>query len=151
MNIKSDSLLLVDDSESDQELIRRAFETLGISNELIIIGNAIDALEYLREVSIQPMLIICDMDMPGMSGLDLKREIHNDLELRKKCIPFIFITGGESEETINNAFFEYCVQGYFPKCNNFEDTVKMLELIINYWSACRFPHNTFNLLKKNKK
>lgn len=149
-NPKTGAVLLVDDNKAEQTLISEAFKTLGIANEIIIADNGVEALKYLESDEIQPMLILCDINMPEMDGLRLREEIYNDKKLRFKCIPFIFISNNGFEDDINRAY-EYAVQSYFEKAKNFDETVEMLTLIINYWKLCKHPNSKHYLLKEGMK
>lgn len=149
-NHKKGALLVVEDNKADQKLLKEAFLSLGISNDIIIANSGEEALKYLKEDDIVPILILCDVNMPGMNGLDLRKEIFKDGELRKKSIPFVFMSSDESEETIELAF-EYAVQGYFKKANDFNSAVELLSLIIEYWKTSKLPNAKFDLLKESKK
>lgn len=143
-------LLLVEDNISDQMLIKEAFNTLGILNTLVIVNNGVEALKYLQDENNQPILIICDMDMPLMNGIELRKQIYNNDKLRKKSVPFIFLTSNESNDFIDSAFLDYSVQGYFFKQNDFDKTVEILKLIINYWKESKHPQNKFHQLVETK-
>lgn len=85
-----------------------------------------------------------------MNGMELRKEIFKDQKLRKKSIPFVFMSSDESAETIELAF-EYAVQGYFKKANDFNSAVDLLSIIIKYWKTSKLPNAKFDLLKETKK
>jgi len=149
-NPKTGVLMVVDDNKGDQVLIREAFLSLGISNKIMIAEDGTAALEYLRSDEIQPILILCDINMPGMNGLKLREEIFKDKALRKKSIPFIFMSSDGSDKNIELAY-EYAVQGYFEKAKDFDSAVELLSLIIKYWKTCEHPNSKFHLLKEGVK
>src|SRR4051812_2669890 len=97
---KTGALLLVEDNKGDQQLLKHAFLTLNISNPIIIAENGEEALNYLNEEGVQPVLILCDINMPRMDGLQLRERIYNNYHLRKKSIPFIFMSSGVSMREI---------------------------------------------------
>lgn len=146
-NPKTGAVLLVDDNKADQTLIMEAFKTLKIANKIILARNGEEALKYLKSDEIQPILILCDINMPEMNGLQLREEIFKDKKLKLKCIPFIFISSDGSENIIERAY-EYAVQGYFEKAKNFDGTVEMLNTIIKYWKLCKHPNSKLRLLKE---
>jgi len=146
--LKEGDIVLIDDNKDDLFLMEHAFHALGITNKLLTFDNAVDALNYLKS-NVQPMLIICDVDMPTMGGLELRQKLYENSTLRRKCIPFIFLTGGDSEVDIELAF-EFSVQGFFQKTTNFDECVRLLEIIITYWRTCKFPHNIFKMLVETK-
>lgn len=88
--------------------------------------------------------------MPVMDGLKLREEIFKDKDLRQKCIPFIFISLMILKKTLKWAF-EYAVQGYFEKENDFNEAVELLSLIIKYWKKSKLPNSKFPLLMETKK
>jgi CheY-like chemotaxis protein len=142
--------LVVDDNKGDQTILKEAFKTLGILNEIIFASDGEEALTYMKSDEIQPVLILCDIDMPIMDGLQLREKIFKDIKLRKKCIPFIFMSSNDSEKYIEKAY-EFSVQGYFTKAKNFDEAVELLSLIVKYWKLCKHPNNRFFLIKKLKK
>jgi len=144
---KVGALLLVDDNKGDQKILKEAFLALGIVNEIVVVDNGREALKYLKSDEVQPILILCDINMPVMGGLQLREEIFNDKKLRMKSIPFIFISSDGSDENIERAF-EYSVQGYFEKAKDFNGAVELLNIIIKYWKTSKLPNNRFNLLKE---
>ncbi|HXB40539.1 MAG TPA: response regulator [Bacteroidia bacterium] len=97
------------------------------------------ALKYLKETKDDIFLIISDMAMPKMNGLDFKKAIDNDEVLQKKSIPFIFTTNDATKEQINEAY-EYRAQGYFKKAATLEEQAEMLNTIIKYWINSRHPN-----------
>lgn len=88
----------------------------------------------------QPFLIICDMNMPLMNGMELFVEIEKDKALKKKCIPFVFLSGAANEADVQKAY-EIGAQGFFKKLISIEDTSKLLHLLFNYWSVSKHPNN----------
>ncbi|MBA3704902.1 MAG: response regulator [Bacteroidetes bacterium] len=142
------ALLLVEDEKADQYLIKKAFDKLKIGNEIVVAEEGAEALEYLRSGKIQPILILCDINMPKMNGLELREAIYNDQKLRRQCIPFIFMSTNASQETVEKAF-DYAVQGYFEKAKDFNDALALIETIISYWKRCKNPnHVEFKTLAK---
>ncbi len=144
---KTGALLVVEDNKGDQKILKEAFLALGVDNEIVIVDNGKDALKYLKSDEIQPILILCDINMPQMSGLELRQAIFNDKKLQMKCIPFIFMSSDGSEENIEKAF-EFAVQGYFEKAKDFNEAVELLNIIITYWKTSKLPENRFSLLKQ---
>lgn len=96
-------------------------------------------LDYLRTTVEKPFIIFCDINMPMMSGLQLRQVIYNDEFLRQKSIPFVFFTTAASEEQVREAY-NLTVQGFFLKPPSFEEIRKLFRLIIEYWDMCRHPN-----------
>ena len=87
----------------------------------------------------KPFLILSDVHLPGMDGGELKRRITENDYLRKKSIPFVFITTTARAEDVDNAY-KMMVQGYFEKEDNMEDMKASLRLVVDYWMRCKHPH-----------
>lgn len=131
-------IILVDDEKYEKELLMSALceKTWNVSVEYF--NNGQDALEYMRTTEDKLFLVISDMNMPGMSGLDLKKAIDEDKVLREKSMPFIFVSGGASNAQVSEAY-EYRVQGFFEKPRSVEEQAEVLDLIIKYWIVSRHP------------
>ena len=125
-------MVLVDDQTVQKELLKLAVMELGIEVDLIYFTNAIMALNYLRTTTDKIFLIISDMNMRKMSGLDFKREIDADPSLSDKAVPFIFLSSEATKAQLKEAY-DYRLQGYFIKPNDLKMLAKQLETIINYW------------------
>ena len=81
---------MIEDDIDDQEIFREAVSELGVPNELIIFNNSIDAFNYLLQTVDQPFIIFCDVNLPLLNGIEFKRKIDSNEDLRRKSIPFIF-------------------------------------------------------------
>jgi len=133
-------IISVEDDEDDQHLIQTVIETLQLSNELRFFHHGQEALEYLSTTTEKPLLILCDINMPVMNGLELRQRINENEFLRQKSIPFIFLTTAASEEVIQIAY-EQTVQGFFQKESSFEAFREQVRLIIAYWKYCLHPNS----------
>jgi CheY-like chemotaxis protein len=133
-------IIIVDDDTDDHFIFNEIAYKIKLSNVLIFFRNAYDVLAYLRSTLQKPFLIFCDINMPLMNGLELRREINNDETLRKKSIPFIFFTTAASKQQIHEAY-DLTVQGFFLKESNFSDSEATFKLIIDYWSKCKHPNS----------
>lgn len=138
-------ILIVDDDPDDKELIRQVCVSLKIQNELLYFDDGTDALEYLKTTSKQPFLILCDINMPMMNGLALRREIECDARLKEKAIPFVFLSTSARQKDVNEAF-QLTVQGYFEKGHDYERLRKRINIIFEYWKECMHPALNSGLL-----
>jgi DNA-binding NtrC family response regulator len=132
-------IILVDDERYEHNLLELALREKNWHIKVDYFSNAEDALEHLRKNADEIFLIISDLNMPRMNGMDFKKAIDKDIVLRKKSIPFIFASSEASKEQVTKAY-EYHVQGYFKKPMTTEEQAKMLETIVQYWIACRHPN-----------
>ncbi|GAB3697865.1 hypothetical protein GCM10027592_22390 [Spirosoma flavus] len=133
-------IVYVDDDEDDQFLFGRAIKELGLLNEIRFFADGLGARAYLETTQEKPLLILCDINMPVMNGLEFRRLIDADEFLRKKSIPFIFYTTAAGPELVNLAY-EGTIQGFHVKASEFVHYKEQLNLIISYWKACVHPNS----------
>ena len=135
---KKGPIILVEDDKDDQELIAEIIQQSAYENELRIFNNGKEALDYLLSNSDRHFLILCDVNLPKMNGMELKTRINENDTLREKSIPFIFLSTTENPTFVKKAF-GMSVQGFFNKPNNFNDLKIIVEMALNYWKLCEYP------------
>lgn len=133
------SIIIVDNDSDDQEIIRLALHSLDVKHELLFFDTCQETLDYLLVSPGQPFLILCDINLPEMSGLQFRELINQDDRLRRKSIPFIFLSTSNNSKEIQQAY-DLTVQGYFKKPASFEELAEDLKLIIAYWTRCKHPN-----------
>jgi CheY-like chemotaxis protein len=138
--VNAGPILIIEDDIDDQEIIERAIRETGTTNDVVFLNNGADALDYMRTMHTQPFLILCDINMPKLNGIELKMKIDQDPDLRKKSIPFVFFTTTANRMSVNLAYTRMTIQGFFEKSSNYTDMVNTLKLILNYWNECRHPN-----------
>jgi len=125
-------MLLVEDDEVDIMTISRVFKTLKITNPLVLAYNGEDALTHLRSAQTsRPCLILLDLNMPRMGGIEFLGIVKQDSNLRR--IPVIVLTSSRAEQDLL-ASFDHSVAGYIVKPadhTQFVDVVKTIDL---YWT-----------------
>lgn len=131
--------MLVDDDKDDQQLILDILESCGIKNKVTCLSNGQEALDHLLKIKDAPFLILCDVNMPLMGGIELRKRITDNEILRRKSIPFIFLTTTATPQAIKDAY-EMSVQGFFEKSANMKDFKQSLKLIYDYWQLCKHPN-----------
>jgi CheY-like chemotaxis protein len=136
----TEPIIIVDDDMDDHFIFREIALKLKLNNELIFFRNGAEVLPYLRTTTQKPFIIFCDMNMPNMDGLELRRRINDDEFLRKKSIPFVFFTTAASKQQVQKAY-DLTVQGFFLKESSFIETEKTFQLIIDYWRKCKHPNS----------
>lgn len=139
MSIKGPIISIEDDAD-DQFLIKSVIEELDITNELLFFNNGVEALLYLETTRDQPFLIICDINMPVMNGLELRARIEKNEYLRRKSIPFVFLSTADNPLVIEAAY-DTTIQGFFKKENSFEDLKTRIRVIYDYWAYCLHPNH----------
>jgi len=131
--------VLIEDDIDDQEFITDALKSLGVQNEIKTFEDSQKALDFLKATSHQPFIIISDVNMPVMNGLQLKHTIEEDEYLKSKSIPFVFLSTSAEPKAVKEAF-KMSVQGFFVKENTYEGIRLQLKQIIEYWSSSRHPN-----------
>lgn len=133
-------IIIVEDDLEDREILQEIFMELQITNELKFFNDGVDVLHYLRTTPQKPFVILTDVNMPGINGLELREEIMKDEQLRRKSIPFVFLSTSDGSSIINRVY-DLQVQGYFQKQTSFPEIKKQIKLIVEYWSTCKHPNN----------
>lgn len=139
---KKTSLLLVDDDEVDVMTVKRAFKKNNITNPLYIANNGLEALEMLRGKEMpklligQRRLILLDLNMPKMSGIEFLRELRADPEF--KALPVIVLTTSNEEQDKVEAY-NLNVAGYIIKPVTFAKFVEAVGTLNKYWTLSEMP------------
>ena len=136
----SDPILIVDDDMDDHYIFKEIAKKLNLSNQLLFFRNGNEVLPYLRTTEDKPFIIFCDMNMPQMDGLSLRKIINQEEYLRRKSIPFVFFTTAASTRQIREAY-DLTVQGFFLKEPSFIETEKTFRIILEYWDKCKHPNS----------
>jgi CheY-like chemotaxis protein len=131
-------IVIVDDDDDDHYILKRVCEKLGVETPIVFFSDGKRLLEYLKTTSERPFIILCDVNMPVMNGLELKRSIDSEESLRKKGIPFIFFSTSAMSSIVREAF-SMSVQGFFLKAQSLDELEKTLSVIFNYWQMCEHP------------
>jgi CheY-like chemotaxis protein len=137
---KSGPIIVVEDDPDDQEILKEVFQEMKILNTIKYYYSTKDALEYLLTTTEKPFLIICDVNIPVMSGTEFKKQINSTPSLRRKSIPFVFLTTSSNQKSVEDAY-EMMVQGYFIKPGRIQEIREIIMLIINYWMVCKGPNS----------
>lgn len=119
--MKTGPIVLIDDDVMDKHLLQEALTELQVPNELIWFDNCEDAWKFLKQTIVQPFMIICDINMPRITGIEFKLQIDKDPQLREKSIPFILHSTTADPFTIKQAYTTMTIQGFFTKPNDYSD------------------------------
>jgi CheY-like chemotaxis protein len=135
---KTLNILLVEDDQVDVMNVRRAFDKNRIANPLYVAGDGIEALEMLRsgEVPRERRLILLDLNMPRMSGIEFLRELRADPALH--ATPVVVLTTSDDERDKVDAF-DLNVAGYLLKPVTFISFVEVMAALNKYWTLVEFP------------
>jgi CheY-like chemotaxis protein len=137
------NVLLVEDDEVDVMNVRRAFKKGNVANPLFVANNGLEALEILRSGNTpggtapnQRRLILLDLNMPKMNGIEFLQALRADPDLRK--IPVVVLTTSNANPD-RTAAYDLNVAGYLVKPVAFADFVNLMVTLNNYWSFCEMP------------
>ena len=135
-------IIIVEDDEDDREILEDIFKELNLGNRRVYFDNAPDAFVYLKSTDELLFLIVSDINMPKMSGLQFKKMIDADQELRQKSIPFVFLSTSADKVAVTEAYTAMTVQGFFRKKSTMQEMKEMLSQIVFYWKECRHPNTS---------
>ena len=135
-------IVIIEDDEDDKELFEIVVRELGIKNEIRWFTETRSASTFLSETTDVVYLIFCDINLPGKNGIEFKKDVDANPELRRKSIPFLFYSTIANQESVNKAYIEMTVQGFFKKQSSYSEMKGMLRRIFEYWEICRHPNNT---------
>ena len=138
---KSGPIIVLEDDLDDQSILEEAIRESGASNEILFFINGPSALDFLKSTEKQPFLILSDVNMPMQTGIQVKKKIDEDMELRRKSIPFIFFSTSVDSNSVTKAYLEMTVQGFFRKSNSYGEVKNTIKLIMDYWRHCQHPNS----------
>ncbi len=131
------AILLVEDDMIDVMTVKRALRDINLTNELAVAANGEEALEYLRDAAKEkPGLILLDLNMPRMNGIEFLTILKQHQELR--VIPVIILTTSNQENDIMQSF-KLSAAGYMLKPVAYNQFVDVMKNIDNYWTSSMMP------------
>ena len=136
---KRGPIIIIEDDLDDQDLLASAFQDLAYKNEIIFFGDSEAALKFLVEEDIEPFIIFSDINMPKLSGVELREKVHNNEALRIKSIPYLFFTTTAEQKHVIDAYSK-SIQGFFVKPSSFSELKRILKNIVEYWQDCVSPN-----------
>jgi CheY-like chemotaxis protein len=136
-------ILLVDDSPRDREMALDALENYNLANEVVALRDGAEALDYLfrrgefaGRSGGQPVVVLLDLKMPKVDGLEVLRQIKGDPNLR--MIPVVVMTSSREEHDIVRSY-QLGVNAYVVKPVRFEDFVEAVRLLGGFWAILNEP------------
>jgi CheY-like chemotaxis protein len=130
-------VLLVEDNPGDAQLTRIALEDSKISIHLSVVEDGVEAMAFLRKQekyvkAAHPDIVLLDLNLPRKDGREVLAEIKGDENLRR--IPVVILTTSQAEEDILKAY-NLCANCYITKPVDFDQFVKIVQSIENFWFA----------------
>lgn len=131
-------IIFIDPDEDDQQMFLKALAELKSPHPPLVFSDGEEALAHIQSSPTVPFLILSELSLHKMDGLELRQEIEKSASLRKKSIPFIFVTYPVNEELVEQAY-ELAIQGLFEKEVIYSRWVDQLREILAYWTSCYQP------------
>lgn len=136
--MKDKLILLVEDDARDEALTMRAIEKSHIANTVVVARDGVEALDYLfgtgkyagRDTAIMPQLIMLDLKLPRMDGLQVLRQLRDD-ERTKRLPIVVFTSSSEQEDMIRS--YELGANSYVRKPVDFEHFMEATKQLGMYW------------------
>ena len=137
MKITNRPILLVEDDQVDKMTVVRALKEIHVTNPLVHRENGEDAVHYLRDpASEKPCIILLDLNMPIMNGIEFLKTIKNENNLKR--IPVVVLTTSEEQQDKVNSF-DLGVAGYMAKPVDYRQFVEVMRSIDAYWTISEMP------------
>jgi len=137
-------ILLVEDNPADEELTVKALKKNNLANKLVIVRDGVEALDFLfaggnyskRNISNRPKLILLDLKLPKIDGLEVLKKIKSDDRMR--AIPVVVLTSSNQEKDIVESY-KLGVNSYLVKPIDFDNFTKSIAEIGLYWVLLNKP------------
>ena len=138
MNPKQINIFLVEDDEVDVMNVKRAFDKNHITNPVFVAGDGIEALAKLRsgEIPKGRRIVLLDLNMPRMNGIEFLRELRKDPELAST--PVVVLTTSNNDRDKVEAY-DLNVAGYLVKPVTFSDFCELMAILNKYWTLSEVP------------
>jgi CheY-like chemotaxis protein len=130
-------ILLVEDDQVDAMTVKRALKEIKVTNPVKVAGNGEEALNFLNDdENDQPNIILLDLNMPKMNGIEFLKVVKNDEDMRK--IPVVVLTTSrEDQDRVES--FSLSVAGYMVKPVDYLKFVEVVKAIDLYWTLSELP------------
>jgi two-component system, response regulator len=144
MDLDAVEILLVEDSDEDAELTTRALRRHKLTNQLHRVGDGAEALEFLfgtgqysaRSVARPPRVVLLDLKLPKVSGMDVLRKLKADP--RTRSVPVVVLTSSNEDRDLHEAY-ELGANSYIVKPVEFDKFVNAVEQLGFYWALLNVP------------
>ncbi len=145
MNSNSVEILLVEDNMTDAELTIRELKKHNMSNNLIHVKDGLDALEFIfatgkyegtRDISLPPKVILLDIQMPKINGIEVLQKIKSDA--RTRSVPVVILTSSKENPDIQKCY-DLGANSYIVKPVNFESFAQSIKNLGFYWLLLNQP------------
>ncbi|MBN1313417.1 MAG: response regulator [Anaerolineae bacterium] len=136
--MQNKTIFLVEDNPDDELLIRRALEKHHILNQIVVAHDGVEALDYLfgegahegRDVSVMPQVILLDLKLPRLDGMEVLRRLRADE--RTRLLPVVILTSSDEERDIVESY-ELGANSYIRKPVDFAQFADAVQQLSLYW------------------
>jgi len=143
-NVKSKMILLVEDNPDDVELTLRALKKHNVTNGIVVVNDGAEALDYLfgtgvyagRDISIMPVVIILDLKLPKVDGLEVLKRLRSDV--RTKFVPVVVLTTSSEDEDLAQSYANGA-NSYIRKPVDFDQFSEAVRQLKMYWVLLNEP------------
>jgi len=138
------SILLVEDNPDDEALAIRALRRSHITNEIVVVHDGVEALDYLfgtgiyagRDTTVQPTVILLDLKLPRLDGIEVLRRVRADE--RTRLLPIVVLTTSEEEQDLLDSYSLGC-NSYVRKPVDFVQFAEAVQQLGMYWLLLNEP------------
>ncbi len=138
------SILLVEDNPTDEKLTIRAFKKCNFSNDIVVVRDGAEALEYVfatgkyegRDTRNCPTVILLDLKLPKVDGLEVLRQIRSDA--RTSILPVVILTASKEEEDVARSY-KLGANAYVRKPVNFAEFAEATKTLGLFWLLLNEP------------
>lgn len=144
MTVKDKTILLVEDNPDDQALTLRALKKNNITNEVIVASDGVEALDYLfgtgrhagRDTRDLPALVLLDLKLPKVDGLEVLRRVRGDP--RTRLLPIVILTSSKEDRDLVNGY-SLGANSYVRKPVDFTEFMEAVRQLGLYWLLLNEP------------
>ena len=136
---KNGPIVIIEDDLDDQDVLITIFKELDYKNEVIFFSDSYKALEYLTDTEKEPFIVLSDINMPKLNGMELREKVINNEDLRMKSIPYLFFSTSAEQKHVVDAYSR-SIQGFFIKPTKYDKLKTIIKKIVEYWQECVSPH-----------
>jgi two-component system response regulator len=137
-------LLLVEDNPTDEKLTIRAFKKSGVANEIVVVRDGAEALDYLfatgkyegRDTTVLPAVVMLDLKLPRIDGLEVLRRIRANENT--KCLPVVILTASKENEDVARGY-SLGANAYVRKPVDFGEFAETAKTLGLFWLLMNEP------------
>jgi DNA-binding NarL/FixJ family response regulator len=139
--METGTIWVIDSDLDDHDMVREVWQELNLTNELVFLRSAEQAMKQLQDAKVAPFIIICELNLPRINGFELRKTMLATHSKKFKSVPFIFWSTDATEDQITHAY-DLSIHGFFIKESSFNELKRTFVSILNYWLKSKMPSKT---------